>query len=78
MKLTQDQIRNIYEAGETKKFKPGDKFVMINRGTNINKEFKKDEIFTINKIEQNTLFFTKSRQNKNRYFTDESQLICKL
>lgn len=76
MRLTNEQLLKVCEASETQNFKVGDKFVMVYK--NLNKEYKKDEIFTVSKIEQNTLFFRKSRQKVNRYFTDDSQLICKV
>lgn len=76
MKLTNEQLKNTCEASDTKIFSSGDKFVMVYK--NLNKEYKKDEIFTISKIENSTLFFKKSRQKTNRYFVDDSQLICKL
>lgn len=76
MILTNNQLKNVYKAESVKNFKPGDKFVMINK--NIKKEYSKNEIFTVSKIEQNILFFKKQRQKTNRYFIDDSQLICKL
>lgn len=75
-KLTNEQLKNTFEAGNIQKFNPGDKFVMTYR--NINAEYKNSDIFSITKIEQNTLFFTKNKQRKNRYFVDDSQLITKL
>lgn len=75
-KLNSSQLKNTFEAGEVKNFKPGDKFVMTNK--NLNASYKKSDVFTIKKIEQNTLFFVKNRQKNNRYFMDDSQLITKL
>lgn len=76
MILTNDQLKNVCEAENVKNFKPEDKFVMINK--NIKKEYSKNEIFTVSKIEKNILFFKKPRQKTNRYFIDDSQLICKI
>lgn len=76
MKLSNEMLKNTCEASDVKNFKPGDKFVMV--FNNLNKDYKKDEIFTVSKIEQNTLFFKKLRQKNNRFFVDDSQLICKI
>jgi hypothetical protein len=76
MILTQDQLKSVCEASEVQNFKVGDKFVQIY--SNVNRDYKKREIFSINKIEDNVLLFTSDRQKKNRYFIDDSELICKL
>jgi hypothetical protein len=75
-KLNTEQLINVCKAEEVNKFKVGDKFVMIYR--NLNAEYKTKDIFTINKIEDKTLMFTKSGERKNRYFIDDSQLITKI
>jgi len=75
-KLKNDQLKNTFEANNIKKFNVGDKFVMTSK--NLNAEYKNTDIFTINKIVENTLLFTKNKERKNRYFIDDSQLITKI